>query len=174
MSVQQMCPIVSTKGWNWALNQTSGETVGTFTANNCYLNLKDRPILQSNFSTPGLLLLLCLTILLSILQQAIPFNHGSLPRICELNTVKTLKLIAISQDLQMVNVSYLRTQSWLMATELWLIYIQTARFISKPWDHRSRWTGLVKNLQSINQSGPFHTHTIISYLLYSIWNPWFV
>ncbi|KAK6962928.1 neuronal acetylcholine receptor subunit beta-3 [Biomphalaria glabrata] len=30
----------------------------------------------------GLLLLLCLTVLLAILQQAIPFDHGSLPKIC--------------------------------------------------------------------------------------------
>ncbi|XP_059160694.1 neuronal acetylcholine receptor subunit alpha-7-like [Physella acuta] len=30
----------------------------------------------------GLLLLLSLTILMSILQQAIPFNHGTLPKIC--------------------------------------------------------------------------------------------
>ncbi|KAK3796056.1 hypothetical protein RRG08_013361 [Elysia crispata] len=33
-------------------------------------------------TTFGLLLLLCLTVLMGILQQAIPFNHGSLPRIC--------------------------------------------------------------------------------------------
>lgn len=30
----------------------------------------------------GMLLLLCLILLMSILQQAIPFNHGSLPKIC--------------------------------------------------------------------------------------------
>jgi len=40
------------------------------------------PARSQDKTTFGLLLLLTLTILMSILQQAIPFNHGSLPRIC--------------------------------------------------------------------------------------------
>ncbi|GFN89251.1 hypothetical protein PoB_001575700 [Plakobranchus ocellatus] len=40
------------------------------------------PANSQDKSTFGLLLLVCLTILMSILQQAIPFNHGSLPKIC--------------------------------------------------------------------------------------------
>ncbi|RUS77183.1 hypothetical protein EGW08_015050 [Elysia chlorotica] len=40
------------------------------------------PSSSGDKTTFGLLLLLCLVGLMGILQQAIPFNHGSLPRIC--------------------------------------------------------------------------------------------
>ncbi|XP_012939872.1 neuronal acetylcholine receptor subunit alpha-10-like isoform X1 [Aplysia californica] len=40
------------------------------------------PARSQDKTTFGLLLLLTLTVLMSILQQAVPFNHGSMPRIC--------------------------------------------------------------------------------------------